>query len=393
LSEKFWKRAKTKLRAKRYDDFPAFCKTIDSIVACGDVKDKSDPKLKKYSGEVKMKRTNFAVYLNKYFTDYLPNACGSSSQTIDSYRYSFIHFLQFLSEERGIAADKADLSNLSYDNVAAFLGWLENSRGNGVSTRNQRQSALNSFIRFLMCDFPEHLDEYQRVLAIPIKKAPQKEISYLKTDGAALLISKVGIDKTNGLRDCVMLSLMRATGIRVSELIRIKVKDLSLHKPYALLIHGKGQKSRYVPLMKKMVPQIRRYLGQKGYDKPEKLNEWLFKNHMNEQFTRQGVNYLIKKYAQMARMDNPEIIPEDFSPRKMRHTAAMELVESGVDLIYIRDLLGHVSLNTTKTYARADAQKKRQEIEAAGKEIAPPEDAARKRDSNLKDWLKNFNRR
>jgi len=340
-----------------------------------------------------MKKTDFAIYLNKYLTDYLPNACGSSPQTIDSYRFSFIHFLQFLLEERGIPADKVDISCISYNNMIAFLGWLQDCRGNGVSTRNQRQSTLNSFIKFLMYEFPEHLDEYQRVLAIPIKKAPQKEISYLKTDGAALLISKVNINKSNGLRDYVMLSLMYTTGIRVSELIQIKVKDLSLYEPYTLLVHGKGQKSRYVPLMKSIVPQIQRYIGQKGYDRHEKLNEWLFKNHMNEQFARQGINYLIGKYAKMARVDNPVIIPKDFSPHKMRHTTAMELVESGADLIYIRDLLGHVSVNTTEVYARADTQKKRQAIEAASKEIVPPEDAEWESDSNLKDWLKNFNRR
>jgi site-specific recombinase XerD len=340
-----------------------------------------------------MKRTDFAVYLNKYLTDYLPNACGSSPQTIDSYRYSFIHFLQFLLEERGVPADKVEITNITYDNIVSFLSWLQGSRGNGVSTRNQRQSALNSFIRFLMYEFPEHLDEYQRVLAIPIKKAPQKEISYLKTDGAALLICKVDTNKTNGLRDYVMLSLLYTTGIRVSELIWIKVKDLSLHEPYTLLVHGKGQKSRYVPLMKSIATQIKRYLGQKGYDRHEKLNEWLFKNHMNGQFTRQGVNYLVGKYAKKARMDDPEIIPEDFSPHKMRHTTAMELVDSGVDLIYIRDLLGHASVTTTEVYARADAKKKREAIEAASKEIVPPEDAEWERDSNLKDWLKNFNRR
>jgi site-specific recombinase XerD len=340
-----------------------------------------------------MKRTDFAVYLNKFLTDYLPNACGSSPQTVDSYRYSFIHFLQFLLEAHGIPADKVNISDLTYDKVSAFLGWLQGSRRNSISTRNQRQSSLNSFIRFLMYEFPEHLDEYQRVLAIPIKKAPQKEISYLKTDGAALLMSKVDIDKMNGLRNYVMLSLMYTTGIRVSELVQIRVKDLSLYEPYTLLVHGKGQKSRYVPLMRSIVPHIRKYLTQMGYDKHEKLNEWLFKNHMNEQFTRQGINYLFGKYVKVARMDNPEMIPEDFSPHKMRHTTAMELVESGVDLIYIRDLLGHVSVNTTETYAKADAQKKRQAIEAASKNIVPPECAEWERDSNLKEWLKKFNRR
>ena len=342
---------------------------------------------------IKMKRTDFAIYLNKFLTDYLPNTHGSSPLTVDSYRYSFIQFLQFLLEERGIPADKVSISDLTYDNLIAFLGWLQDSRGNALSTRNQRQSALNSFIRFLMYEFPEYMDEYQRVLAIPIKKTPQKEISYLKTGGAALLISKVDIDKTNGLRDYVMLSLMYTTGIRVSELLQIRVKDLSLHEPYTLLVHGKGQKSRYVPIMRSIVPQIQKYIARKGYDRHEKLNEWLFKNHMNQQFTRQGINYLVRKYAKMAQMENPELIPENFSPHKMRHTTAMELVASGVDLIYIRDLLGHVSVNTTEVYARADAQKKRQAIEAASKEIVPPEEAEWEHDSNLRDWLRNFNRK
>jgi site-specific recombinase XerD len=163
-------------------------------------------------------------------------------------------------------------------------------------------------------------------------------------------MGKVDIDKMNGLRDYVMLTLMYTTGIRVGELVQIRVKDLSLHEPYTLLVHGKGQKSRYVPLMRSIVPHIQKFIAQVGYDKHEKLNEWLFRNHMNEQFTRQGINYLVGKYAKMARMDDPEMIPNDFSPHKMRHTTAMELVESGVDLIYIRDLLGHVSVNTTEVY-------------------------------------------
>lgn len=145
--------------------------------------------------------------------------------------------------------------------------------------------------------------------------------------------------------------------------------------------------------MRSIVPHIQKYIVQKNYDRHEKLDEWLFKNHMNEPFTRQGINYLVAKYAKMARENNPAIIPDDFSPHKIRHTTAMELVESGVDLIYIRDLLGHVSVRTTEIYAKADAKHKRQAIEAASKEIVPPESAQWESDSNLKDWLKNFNRR
>lgn len=340
-----------------------------------------------------MKRTDFAVYLNKYFTEYLPNTCGNTPQTIDSYRYSFILFLTYMQDEYHISADKVDISDLTYEKIVSYLSWLQEIRSSGISTRNQRQAALSSFIRFLMYEFPEHLDEYQRILGIPVKKTPQKEISYLKTEGVALLISQVDLHRQNGLRDYVILFLLYTTGIRVSELIQIRIKDLSLQEPFTLLVHGKGQKSRYIPLMRSTIPLIQKYLVQKRYDRPEKLDEWLFKNHMNEPFTRQGINYIVGKYSKMAREIAPDMIPANFSPHKMRHTTAMGLVESGVDLIYIRDLLGHQSVKTTEVYARADAMHKRQAIEAASKEIVPPEEAEWDNDSNLKDWLKNFNRR
>ena len=114
---------------------------------------------------------------------------------------------------------------------------------------------------------------------------------------------------------------------------------------------------------------------------------------LSKQFTRQGINYIVKKYGDIARSSFPELIPDDISPHKLRHTTAMELVDSGVDLIYIRDLLGHVSVRTTEIYAKTDAKLKRAAIEAASKELVPPEDARWDNDEDLKSWLKNFNRR
>jgi len=340
-----------------------------------------------------MKTTDFALYLNKYFTVYLPNESGSTPMTINSYRYAFILYLTYMQQELNISPDRIQISDLTRKNVLQFLEWLQKQRQNGIATRNQRQAAINSFVRFLLYEFPEHLDEYQRILGIPIKKSPQKEISYMKTDGVKLLMDQVDIESSNGLRDHVMLSFLYTTGLRVSELINIRVKDLSLYEPYTLLLHGKGQKSRYVPLMRNIIPVIQKYLAQEGYDRQEKLNEWLFKNHMNTQFSRQGINYLVGKYAERAREINPEIIPKDFSPHKMRHTTAMGLVDSGVDLIYIRDLLGHVSVKTTEIYGKADARRKREAIEAVSKEIVPTEVAEWDNNTDLKQWLKKFNRK
>jgi site-specific recombinase XerD len=339
-----------------------------------------------------MKVTDFAVLLNKYFTQFLPNESGSTPLTIDSYRYVFILYLTFLEEEKSIPADKAKISDLKRDTVLQFLDWLESSRGNSISTRNQRLAAINSFVHFLKYEFPEYLDEYQRILAIPVKKAPQREISFVKEDGLQLIISEIDPRKKNGLRDLIIFLLLYSAAVRVSELIGIRVRDLSLSVPYTLLVRGKGQKSRYVPLMPNTIPQIQSYLKVMNYDRPEKLDEYLFLNHMGKPFTRQGINYLIRSYAEKARKKDSSKIPMDMSPHKLRHSAAMGLVDSGVDLIYIRDLLGHVSVKTTEVYAKADAKLKREAIEAASKEIVPPEEAQWDNNTGLKSWLKNFNK-
>jgi len=151
-----------------------------------------------------MKTTKFAFYLNKFFTVYLPNTNGSTPATIDSYRYAFILFLNFM-EEKGVGADKIDIPDITRNLVIDYLKWLQDRRGNSIATRNQRQAAVNSFINYLVYEFPEYMSEYQRILNIPIKKAPQKDITYLKTDEVKILINQVDVDNKNGLRDYVIL--------------------------------------------------------------------------------------------------------------------------------------------------------------------------------------------
>ncbi|RCX12112.1 site-specific recombinase XerD [Anaerobacterium chartisolvens] len=340
-----------------------------------------------------MKTTDFAVYLNKYFTQYMPNERGNSPQSIDSYRYAFILYLEYMESVRKISAERIVLSDFTRETVTGYLNWLGASRKSSPSTRNQRLAALKGFVHYLKYEFPDYLDEYQRILGIPLKKTLRKEISYMKTDGVNLLVEQIDVARTNGLRDYVILLILYTTGIRVTELINIKVKDISLTQPYTIRIHGKGNKGRYVPLMRTAVPHIKRYLETMGYDNEARYEETLFNNHMKTPFTRQGINYVLKKYGIKAKKINSDLIPDDLSAHKMRHTTAMELVTSGVDLMYIRDLLGHSSVVTTEIYARTDAKLKRKAIEAASKEIVPPEDAQWDNNNDLKTWLKNFNKR
>lgn len=340
-----------------------------------------------------MKTTDFATHLTRYFTKYLPNNQGCSPQTIDSYRSAFLLYLEYMESSCGVKPERITVNDFTRESVLGFLKWLEEERRNSPSTRNYRLTAMKGFVHYLKYEFPDYMEEYQRILGIPLKKTVQKEISYMKADGMELLVKQVNLNKTNGLRDYVILMLLYTTGMRVSELINIRVKDISLTEPYSIIIHGKGNKGRYVPLIKTAVPYVQKYLSLMKYDTAAAYEEFLFKNHMDRQFTRQGINYVIKKYGERAREKNQCLIPDDLTAHKIRHTTAMGLLESGVDLMYIRDLLGHSSVVTTEVYARTDAKLKRKAIEAASKEILPVEEAKWDRDSNLKEWLKSFNKR
>ena len=128
------------------------------------------------------RQTDFAVFLNRFLTDYLPNKRGSSPKTIDSYRYSFIFLIEYYEKSDRITPDKLKLSDITYEKIAKYFDWLQEEKRVSVSTRNQRQAAVNSFVRFLMYERPEYLNEYQRILAIPVKKAPQKR-DFLSENG------------------------------------------------------------------------------------------------------------------------------------------------------------------------------------------------------------------
>ncbi len=337
-----------------------------------------------------MKQTDFAVYLSRFLTDYLPNKKGCSPKTVASYRYAFLQLLDYYEKVCGIPSGRLTLKDLTYERILDWLDWLQRERGVSASTRNQRQAALNSFLHYLVHEKPDHLWEYQRILGIPIKKVVRKEISYLKDEGVDVLMKSVDVNRGNGLRDYLILMVLDTTGIRVSELTEIRLRDLSLYEPYTLQVHGKGGKSRYVPLTKDTVTTIRMYLDQTCRTYPFKVDSWLFQSQRGEPLTRQGVYHIVKKYGALAREKAPELIPADLSPHKMRHTTAMNLLNSGVNILYIRDLLGHASVRTTEIYARADARLKREAIEAAGKDIVPPEEPSWSNDDDLKNWLKNF---
>jgi len=224
-------------------------------------------------------------------------------------------------------------------------------------------------------------------------KDEKKSISYLTADGIKLLLNQPDITTRNGRRNLALLALMYDTGARVQEIIDLTPESLKTEsKPYTIRLFGKGRKSRVVPLMEEQIVILKRYMEENHLFENYKLKHPLFFNSRNEKLTRAGVTYILKTYVGMAKQVNPVLVPCIISCHTLRHSKAMHLLQSGVNLVYIRDLLGHVSIQTTEIYARADNKQKREALEKAYKNLVP-ENAKEyewEKNQNLLDWLKSF---
>lgn len=337
-----------------------------------------------------MKETDFARYLTQFLGVYLPGHLGSKKNTQLSYRDSFSLLLEYCRDEEKIAPEKLMVSQVDRNLILRFLKWLEEIRSCKTTTRNQRLAAIHSFFSFLMVEAPQYIEQSQKVLNIPMKKADKPPLMYLPLDSVKGLLDQPDRNTTQGRRDAVLLSLLYDTGARVQELVDLKVCDINLNDTVTVILTGKGGKSRIVPVMAPTGELLRQYIDRAGLSHPSKNRTPLFTNRGKQPLTRAGVTYILKKYASQAQASGVKYISGEITPHWLRHSKAMHLLQSGVNLIYIRDLLGHSDVSTTEIYARADETMKRKALLEAYK--SPTEDKLPewKTDKNLLDWLKSL---
>jgi site-specific recombinase XerD len=243
------------------------------------------------------KPTDFAYCLHAYFNDYLNKTYRASQNTVSAYSYTFTLLLQILRSEKHISPQKASIEALRRDTVLGFLDWLEEKRGNGISTRNQRLGALHSFCRFVQIDYPQYLLNMQDVLNIPMKKSPKAELNYLSHDGIKQLFEQPDLSAKQGRRDLMLLTLLYDTGARVSEMTNVKIGDLFLQSPASLRLLGKGRKFRQVPLMPHTVNALRQYLNENRKYVIDESSQYLFVNPSGQKLTRGGVAYILQNIA------------------------------------------------------------------------------------------------
>ena len=336
-----------------------------------------------------MKKTDFTKALTSYFSTYLPETCGVSPNTCNSYRDAFKLLLLYFQEEKGVPANSIELRMLNRNLASDFLDWLEVQRKVSVTTRNQRLAAMKAFAHYVQYRNPEYLENYTDIIAMRPKKHEKPVIPFLTEEELKALLAQPDPSTRHGLRDLTLLSLLYDSGARVQEITDLKLKDIRLTNPAMVTLTGKGRKARQVPLMKETCKLLDAYIRNFNLNS-EPLTSPLFFNQKGQALSRYGITYILKKYVSQAELDSDT---RKISPHVLRHTKAMHLLRAGVNMIYIRDFLGHVDISTTEVYARIDAEMKRKVFEEKVPNFTPNTTMPWEEDKDLLQWLTKFGKK
>jgi integrase/recombinase XerD len=306
----------------------------------------------------------FPALLQDFFQRRLVAERGASAHTIASYRDTFELLLRYAEQRTGRTPSALTLDDLDAPTVLSFLDHLETERGNSPRTRNLRLTAIRSFMRHVSVRDPTSLPVAQRVLAISTKRFDRRALGYLTRMEVEALLDAPDRTTWSGQRDAAMFAVFYNTGARVSEVTRLSVGDLLLDRASALHLCGKGRKERIVPLWKSTVAQLHAWLVRIGRspDAP------LFPNQAGQRLSRSGVEQRLRVALQQASQRCPSLAAHRISPHTLRHTTAMHLLQSGVDITVIALWLGHEDTATTHLYVEADLAMK----EAALRRVEEP---------------------
>lgn len=328
-----------------------------------------------------------ASCLRDYFADHLPRLRGMSPHTIHSYRDSLVLLLRFVASNRKVEVCELDLDDIQPDRVLAFLAHLEKDRNNCVTTRNVRLAAVHAFFRYVGAHHPEHLERAQRIVGIPFKRTDQRVIEYFDRDELEAVLTRIDRTTGDGRRDYALLATMFNTGARVQEVIDLRASDLQLIRPYQLRLFGKGRKERYCPLWPQTAHVLKAFCAERQIDLRSEAR--VFLNHRGAPLTRFGVRYILAKHVNHARPEVATLGRKRLHPHSMRHSTAVALLKSGVDLSTISQWLGHASPTTTNRYATIDLDMKRAAINRV-KPLAGSRKAAWRTNETVLEWLENL---
>lgn len=320
--------------------------------------------------------TDFARLVTDFLTDFLPLQRNYSKNTVLSYKDTLKLFVLFLTETKGIRL--ADFTMKSFDRqlIIEYLGWLRN-RGAGISTANQRLAAIKTFAEYAGIQCIECLAPLQQVQGIKAKKSAAREIIYLTVEQVSLLVNSPDINTPSGLRHRVVLTLLYDSGCRVQELCDLTIRDINTSGNPTVRLHGKGNKYRTVTVSANTAVLVSEYISRQRHT--ALMDHPLITNRKHEKISRDGINHIIDKYVQIIRRSDPSF-PEAVHAHVFRHSKAMHMLAAGINIVYIRDFLGHEDISTTMIYSRADNRLKNEAINKLAPKVTG--------ETEFPDWTK-----
>jgi len=324
-----------------------------------------------------------ARWLHGFFHEWLGQQRNCSRHTILSYRDTWRLYLRYVAARRGKAVSALALADLSEDQVLSFLKHIEAERRDTIGTRNCRLAAIRSFFRFVADREPLLAAQCAAVLRVPMKKTARPAVGYLDDDEVTAILRQPDRSTLEGQRDHALLSLLYNTGARIQEALSLCPSAVRLTSPPHVKLQGKGRKERISPIW----PETAELLAALLKRCPRPDHEPLFVNRYGRPLGAGGIRFKLAQYVRSAAAQMPSLRSKRVHPHMFRHTAGVQLVSAGVDLTVIRSLFGHVTLDTTNHYARANIETKRRAIELVDRSTRPAKPPRWRRNPNLLAWL------
>jgi site-specific recombinase XerD len=321
--------------------------------------------------------------LRLFFLHWLGEQQNASPKTVEAYRDAWRLFLRFVSDRKRKGVAQLRLEDLDESEVLAFLEHIEKTRKVSIATRNCRLAALRSFFSFVANREPLAAEQCVEVLRIPFKRKPKRAMVYLEPVEVAAILAQPDKSILEGQRDHVLLSLLYNTGSRIEEALNLCPQDFHFATPSHVRLFGKGRKERIAPLWPETVNVLRALLRRQ----PRQPNEQVFLNRYGTRLSPSGFRYRLRQYIIAAARKQPSLARKKITPHSFRHTIAVHLVSSGVDVTVIRSWLGHAHLSTTNIYAEANLEAKRRALEQVDPKLRRNRAPRWKRDAHLMEWL------
>ena len=331
--------------------------------------------------------TDFAQLVTDFLTDFLPLQRNYSKNTILSYKDALKLLVLFITEAKSIKLIDFKMKNFDRQLIIEYLEWIR-SRGASISTANQRLAAIKTFADYAGIQCIEYLAPLQLVQGIKAKKSAAREIEYLTAEQMTQLINSPDVNTQNGLRHRVVLTLLYDSGCRVQELCDLTIKDINIGSNPTVRLHGKGNKYRTVIISVNTATLVSEYINRQR--RTVLTDQPLIINRKREKMSRDGVNHIIEKYARKIHCSNPAF-PEDIHAHGFRHSKSMHMLAAGINIVYIRDFLGHEDISTTMVYSRADNRLKNEAINKLAPKVTEETDFSDwSSDQDLMSFLNSF---